>query len=274
VKELKAKFSPHDIEEIFFECDEEEKSKISIAELSEICARTVSRARALCMKFRTAVMKVANNESEYRREFNSFKGAGKFADLNPFAEYVEEMLNAAISDTDALEMSQIIDMDGDGQLSADDFVGFILGQSTDAYRALEIGNPDVIVDVKVSTNSAQDAELTRAGYTQLQAFGAHLDVGSQGGTFGRGESLWAWKRKQGTCSGRLKPVVDIQLTHQAMSSAMVLSGYTRITESVGGQWAWIKRATTMEEEKDALLDLHVTLGKSARVNPTNPTRVL
>ena len=26
-----------------------------------------------------------------------------------------------------------------------------------------------------------------------------------------GQSIWIWKRKQGVCSGRLKPIIDIQV---------------------------------------------------------------
>lgn len=31
-----------------------------------------------------------------------------------------------------------------------------------------------------------------------------------------GQSIWIWKRKQGVCSGRLKPVIDIQVSKSGL----------------------------------------------------------
>lgn len=42
---------------------------------------------------------------------------------------------------------------------------------------------------------------------------------------------------------------------------MVLSGYTCAPVQVASQWLWLKRASTDEEEKDAIIDLYVTLGR-------------
>ena len=52
-----------------------------------------------------------------------------------------------------------------------------------------------------------------------------------------------------------------QLDSATTSSAMVLSGYTCAQIQVASQWLWIKRASTDEEEKDAILDIYVTLGR-------------
>lgn len=41
----------------------------------------------------------------------------------------------------------------------------------------------------------------------------------------------------------------------------MLAGYTCDTVPVSGQWLWIKRATTDEEEKDAIVDLYISTGK-------------
>ena len=53
----------------------------------------------------------------------------------------------------------------------------------------------------------------------------------------------------------------VQLDSNQTSSAMVLSGYTCAPIQVASQWLWIKRASTDEEEKDAIVDLYVTLGR-------------
>jgi hypothetical protein len=49
---------------------------------------------------------------------------------------------------------------------------------------------------------------------------------------------------------------------------MVLSGYTCAPLQVASQWLWLKRATTDEEEKDAIVDINVTLGRIKI--PTDP----
>ena len=67
---------------------------------------------------------------------------------------------------------------------------------------------------------------------------------------------------QGVCSGRLKPIVDMYLDSASSSSALVLSGYTCVPVMVANQWLWLKRAANKEEEKDAILDVVVTLGRA------------
>ena len=55
--------------------------------------------------------------------------------------------------------------------------------------------------------------------------------------------------------------MNIQLDSASTSSAMVLSGYTCAQIQVANQWLWLKRATNDEEEKDGIMDIHVTLGR-------------
>ena len=124
--------------------------------------------------------------------------------------------------------------------------------------------PEQIVHIQVSINGNQEADLARNGYKQLFP----NSVGGSSGTFGKGKSLWIWRRQQGTCYGRLKPIIDIQLMSVSISSAMVLGGYICLSESIAGQWVWIKRATVDTEECDAILDFHVTMGKMKL--PTDP----
>lgn len=104
-----------------------------------------------------------------------------------------------------------------------------------------MGSKEVIIDVKLSNSGVQDAELLRHGYIQIiPDFGGNnkpVDFASVG-TFGKGQSMWVWKRKQGTCSGRLKPVIDMQLSQESTSSAMVLSGYVCVNIPVSGNAAY------------------------------------
>lgn len=263
IKGIKAKFTTTDLEDIFDECDEAIQKTVTVDEVADFCSRTISKARALAIKLRTAILKNRRGEAEYRDEYTTYLGsATKVAGKRELAGYVEDMLGIMMSDADVDGMYELLDMDGDGKLSSDDFVAFILGQTVDVQKALKLGNGEVIVDIKVSTNPTMEGDLTRNDYIALTSESGNRQRPSSEGTFGKGESMWIRKRQQGTCGGRLKPIIDLQLSAAAMSSAMVLSGYTSVTDSVGGQWLWIKRATTEEEEKDAVLDIHVTLGKS------------
>jgi Ca2+-binding EF-hand superfamily protein len=236
LKEVRAEFSSNDIDDIFNECDEAAHRKMSIDELATVCTRTVSKARADAMKLRIAIMEVAKDETEYRREFSSIVVSNsKFAELEGFADYAEEMLNKNISDADVLEIMTLFDMDGDGKVSCEDFVGFILGRTSEAVNVLKAGDGEHIVDIRISSSGAQEAELSKNGYQQLVAEKGAAMFGAAGGTFGKGESLWIWRRKQGTASGRLKPIVDMQLNGQAQSSSMVLGGYLRVQGTIAGK---------------------------------------
>lgn len=265
IKEIKTKFSATDLRKIFTECDEGEQQYILVDELADFCSRTVSKARALSIKLRAAIVEEAKDESGYRAEFVAIAGKSKkYIELPAFIDYIDHMLDMHSNEQDASEILSLFDMDGDGKVSCDDFVGFILGQTLDAFKALKTGNGEAIVDIKICNSVALKADLTANEYAQIT-----VDNSSNKNTFGKNESLWIWKRKQGTCAGRLKPIIDIQLFNSSISSAMVLSGYTCVSESVsGGQWMWLKRATTDEDEKDAIMDIRVTLGKAKNQTDT------
>ena len=123
-------------------------------------------------------------------------------------------------------------------------------------------DPEALVDLRLSNSRAVDEELLRRGYAQLlpDVKTAGYSVAADSGTFGRGQNLWIWRKRQGTMDGRLRPVVDLQLNALSPSSAMVLAGYTCLSVQVGGQWLWIRRAQNEEEEADAIVDLVVTIG--------------
>jgi hypothetical protein len=139
--------------------------------------------------------------------------------------------------------------------------------SKEALKALAGGIGDAIVDLKLSSTEQQEADLSRNGYVQLFQDATGGKVTKRSGknatssTFGNHCSLWTWSRSQGTCSGRLKPIIDVQLHNSATSSEFVLAGYTCDIIPISGQWLWIKRATTEEEERDAIVDLYVSTGK-------------
>lgn len=134
----------------------------------------------------------------------------------------------------------------------------------EAKKALSGGSGDAIIDIRVSKTEQQEAELSRNGYVQL----LHEQLGriartskADASTFGRNSSIWIFKRNQGTCSGRLKPVIDVQLFKANKSSDFVVSGYLCDPTAIFGQYLWIRRATNDEEEKFAIIDLEITTGK-------------
>lgn len=136
----------------------------------------------------------------------------------------------------------------------------------EAKKALNPGVHSAIVDIKVSRNEEQVTELSRYGYEQLfqeelrDNKGNKIDMTGMN-TFGNKISIWFWRRSEGTCSGRLKPIVDIQLEPLGYSSDFILSGYICDPTPIAGNWLWTRRAQTDEEEKDAIVELAVTTGK-------------
>jgi hypothetical protein len=131
--------------------------------------------------------------------------------------------------------------------------------SKEAVRALSGRIMDAVLDIRVSTTDQFEQELSRNGYLQLLQDTTKKSAAAS--TFGNRASIWVWRRGQGSCSGRLKPVIDIILDSQANSSELVLAGYTCDPTQLNGQSFWTKRAATEEEEKDAIIDLYVTTGK-------------
>ena len=114
--------------------------------------------------------------------------------------------------------------------------------------------------------SIYSAELLKQGYIHIavdsdSSKGPSVDALAFG-SFGRGQSIWIWRRKQGTCSGRLKPIVAIQLDQTSVSTALVLGGFMCLNVPISGQYVWIRRAESIEDEKDAIIDIRTTVGKA------------
>ena len=280
VKSIRKGIKKGDLEEIFEECDEQGHSNITINELVDYCQRSISRARALALKLRKSIIDSLNGSEQFEKAYFSIAGNAKYADVDLFRDFAEDMLNVHINDADSLALYALYDTNGDGKVSLDDFLGFIHSHTPDAARALDSVNPENIVDIKISGSRAQEADLVRQGYTQVapdmsymgamaNRRGAHpsADLIAAEGTFGKGQSLWVWRAKQGTCCGKLRPIVDLQLENTPHSTAMVVSGYTCVSIPIGGKWFWVKRAVTVSDELDCLIDIQVTSGKES--NPSD-----
>jgi Ca2+-binding EF-hand superfamily protein len=249
-----------DISEIFEDIDATGQGKVTVEELADFCQRSISKARALSLKLRRSIIDIFKDDGGLQRAFSTLAGTSKYAELNHFTEFAEDSLGVVINESDAVALYGLYDTDGDGKISLADFLSFMGNPSTpDAARAVDVGDPEVILDVKVSSSRAQEDDLARQGYVQILPDFKKVALTHQrvDGSFGKGNSVWIWKRKQGSCAGKLKPIIDIQLQESQPSSTMVISGYTCLSVPISGQWVWIKRASTLAEEDGCIVDMQV-----------------
>lgn len=226
-------------------------------------------ARGLALRLRKAIISSFKTDSnDLTTLFHSISEGADTITIEVFKEFSEEMLDIVIKPAEGKAMYQLYDTNGDGKVSLTDFLGFINSATFTAKQALSRGSADMIVDMQISDSGPLDQKLLSQGYTQLQPDSSQTQGRvANAGSFGRGQSVWVWRYGQGTCCGRLKPIVAIHLDTSSTSSALVISGYTCLGLPVSGQWVWVKRATTQEEEKDAIVDFKITCGKAK--NPTD-----
>ena len=120
-----------------------------------------------------------------------------------------------------------------------------LGKNAKLEETIKPLNPDAIVDIKISlSESPIESDLSKNGYIQLLP----NDISSRqrknkavlASTFSNKYSLWTWTREQGVCSGRLKPIIEMQLETTGTSTDLVICGFTCIPEKINGKWLWIK----------------------------------
>jgi Ca2+-binding EF-hand superfamily protein len=180
--------------------------------------------------------------------------------MGALADYIEDNLDIYIHDDDVTSVFNTIDKDGDNKISFDDFVAFLeTGNNwSKSCKSLRLINPFSIVDVQISTSPARESDLSSQRYIKVISSTGASD---ENGTFGKGVSLWYLRCKDGTGNGRLKPVIDIQLSSTAASSSFVLQQYVRLEQPIRGNYIWIKRDDDNDKDED-LVDICVTRGKS------------
>lgn len=225
---------------------------------------SVLPTRGLALRLRKAILSSFKSDSnDLATLFHSISEGADTVSVDVFKEFSEEMLDIVIKPAEGKALYQLYDTNGDGKVSLTDFLSFINSATYTAKKALTRGSSDMIVDMQISDNGPMDAKLASQGYTQLHPDASQTQGrAANAGTFGRGQSIWIWKYSQGTCCGRLKPIIDIQLDASSTSSAMVISGYTCSGLPISGQWVWIKRASSQEDEKDAIVEFKITCGKA------------
>jgi Ca2+-binding EF-hand superfamily protein len=274
VRSIIQKFSPDQLVEIYDEATfEMGMSKMTVHHLTDYFSSTMSKTKEIALKFRSIVKQNFDNVDEYRHIFTTYlKPDLDYIESDELADFIEEQLDkdeGFLTNADADALYHIVDMNSDGKVTMNDFLEFIMGQNIEAIKALSPGNEESIIDIVLSKAAPASAAAMEEGKELADYNRVMPDVDQlagrtpvEFGSFGNGQVLHVWKHRQGNCGGRLKPIIDIQLSSNRMSSAMVLSGYTVISVPIGGQYLWVKRAITEEDEKDAIMDLRITVGKA------------
>lgn len=135
----------------------------------------------------------------------------------------------------------------------------------DVQKLLQPQNENLIVDIKISETVEDDRFHSSLGYEQLKpphaAPTTSKDIFEQG-SFLMKQSIWIWRKKQGTFSGRLRPITNLKLIDQSESTELVRDGYSCINKRINGQWLWIKRAFHEEEELDGICDFCISINET------------
>ena len=207
VKGLTAKLFKADLRQIFDEIEDLSlKGTITVDKIVAFCQKNIPIVRTMALKLRQGITEKYTNEAGYRILFDTLtENKSKFADLDMFLNAADDILDKQIDVSDGHDLYMLFDMDGDGQVSVDDFIGFLMGNTAlEGMNALKSGNQDAIVDVKISVSPEQETELQRCGYHCVTpsvggTAGRGLINGGAAisqGTFGRGQSMWIWRRSQ------------------------------------------------------------------------------
>lgn len=134
----------------------------------------------------------------------------------------------------------------------------------DVLALLTVRHPEAIVDIRISSTVTDESALAGLGYEAVLPNGAKSEApGVHNGSFGRGQSLWIWRRKQGTCCGRLRPILSLKLTDKPLSSALVFEGFTRLNVPIGSShYLWIKRSLSDAEDALGITNIAITTGNA------------
>ncbi|CAM9842756.1 unnamed protein product [Pylaiella littoralis] len=241
---------------------------ISVDAFLEGCLMSDEERRETAGKLRAKIKKKFGKRDDQLRELFHFMAEpnrGDSASARVLCEVVDEWLKVDIAEPEAISLLQMMDLDRDGAVSVDDFMGFVGPQGEEIVEATSLAARlgSAIVDIEVSTSKEQELELEQNGYKVV-------DANVNAGTFGPPIHVWYRRLKHGGAGMRLKPLVDVVIDHKNVNSALVVDGYQCIDRSLSkgtplgaSNYLWVRRAMTEEEEaRDAIVDLAVTTGKA------------
>ena len=286
IKAMNVQLGKRALQSVFDKCDHSASGRVSIQDLASWCETTIASGRSYALKMRAHIIEMYSDNPEsggFKGLYDSYKLPElTYLDKEGFYQMVSYFVGEeSLGDSDLMTIHGMFDADGDGKISYDDFLSFVTAEETvRASKALRKSNMDAIVDLKISTSREQDLLYQSQGYQHIPQNPSILTMENRGagvvqdsinsGTLGRGINFWIWRKKFGTCDGRLKTIVDIQLEAVGSSSAMVLSGYTcQRGVTLSGQYLWVKYATSPEHEDDAITDIRVTVGKNKSENESS-----
>eukprot|EP00904_Undaria_pinnatifida_P002651 jgi/Undpi1/12387/HiC_scaffold_5.g02059.m1 len=218
--------------------------------------------RETARKLREKIKKKFGKRDDQLRELFDFMAEpnrGDSASARALCEVVEEWLKVDIAEPEALSILGMMDLDRDGAVSMDDFMGFMGPQGEEAVEATSLAARlgSAIIDIEVSTSKEQEAELESNGYKVV-------DANVNAGTMGPPIHVWYRRLKHGGAGVRLKPLVDVVVDHKNVNSALVVDGYQCIDRSLNKPNAFtgtqaFRIASTLTDEKQK-----VELSKNVR----------
>ena len=124
-----------------------------------------SDLRRLAKKFRSNIQAQGANEKAYRKAFSKFAASGGTQiSRDKLHEAVQESFLISLNERELEELLRYLDIDGDGEVSQDDFLLFIKhsGEHVDEKGGQHLAT--TIVDLAVSRNAQQEAALAAMGY--------------------------------------------------------------------------------------------------------------
>ncbi len=140
VREIRQKFTPSDMADIYTDINEGEHAGVEIDGIVDFVQITMGKARVLALKLRAAMLKEFNSPDGYHKAFLAICNSNtKICDKDRFAQFAEDYLRTTVNDNDCMGMYSLFDMNGDGKVSLDDFIGFMSGRSTEATGLLHSG---------------------------------------------------------------------------------------------------------------------------------------
>lgn len=119
--------------------------------------------RRLAKSLRQKIQEKGASEKAYRKLFPKL-ATGKHLDRAKLHELLHENFRVSLNERDVQALFKYMDVDGDGEVSAEDFILFLKhsGEQFEGERGAQ--RAMTIVDVAVSLNAEQEAALAQLGY--------------------------------------------------------------------------------------------------------------
>ncbi len=229
----------------------------------------------LLMRLREKIKKKLGKRDRYMKELYDYLAAsskGEAAGAAELCDLFEEFLKVDIAEAEAWDILHVMNFNGDGVISLNDFMAFMGPQGLELLETnkAKLDNnfiavsqfDEAIVDVKVSTSSSEELTLGEQEYNRVEP---HIS-----GTTGKPVYLWYKRWSKGGGGARLQPIVDFLIHSKSVNSALVVDGYQCIQKNLNSRSAlsrpkylWIRRAASEEEGlKGAIEDIAITTGKA------------